>query len=158
MLKMRKYIFLVGNDGTGKSTLARMGNAQYPQFTFVERSGDVTVPAVKEIDAMTLLPPGSEAYESAALPRSVDGKAVAWVVLHAPTSLLRRRILARSEETGVPPNEWETEASLDHYGARFLAIAARFRLPVVKVFTGDDANRPLADILADIVTCACQEN
>lgn len=128
---MRGYIFVCGNDGTGKSSVVSYLNNKYTEYVSVERSCSNLDSSIKsiidQIDKMTLRYTYEE-YKD--LPDTVTVNGIEfpiyWFILDANVEAIEKRIKNRSEKT-----IWECKKSLEYFRERFRELSSYYGFPLI---------------------------
>lgn len=128
---MNGYIFVCGNDGSGKTSTVSLLNEKFSNYISVERSSPNLSKDIKsiieQVDKMTL----KYTYEKYAnLPNTVllNGYTmpIYWFILDAPVDLIEKRIQNRTDKT-----IWECKKSLEYFRERFRELSAYYGFPLI---------------------------
>lgn len=146
-----KYIILIGNDCTGKTSLVKQINKQsdnsyyaFERSTINKFSNVYHQIDFKSIDNLTLLTTISDEYCNYEFTDVIDGSQVYYIVIDADINVLLKRAEKRiGEAKGI----FESKKSLEYFRKRFLAMASYFGFPVVQ----NNGNISLEDKIEEII-------
>lgn len=133
-MKLNKIVVvLVGNDGTGKSSIANLLNSQQSDFTAIERSIDgydelkKTI-NVSQIDELTLKNTFEDRPEDITREVNINltNVKVFWMLLDAKVETIEQRIKQRPIR-----DQWETTKALHYFRYRFIELAAYYGIPII---------------------------
>ena len=136
---------IVGNDGTGKTTIVNQIN-HHSNFKAIERNSKETFGLdPKTTDRLTFISQWTPEYtftpvefviiENTSIP-------VFWIVLNCDPKISERRISGRDHR-----DIFETPKALFYYHRKYLEIAANFGLPVI-----ENGTRPVHETIQEILT------
>ena len=141
---MKAIFAIVGNDGTGKSSVCNLINTRCTDFCAIERSSMNS--AYQEInpsivDDLTFKLTFDETRNTTKFIDNVSGVPVYWIMLDCSIDKTEQRMKSRSI-TDI----WETQKSLYYYRNRYLEIAAYFGIPVI-----DTTNLSLNEVVDSVL-------
>lgn len=158
--KKRIIIVLVGNDGTGKSTITNMINDHTHndyEITCVERSGKYKDSFTQfgldpsAIDKATLFNSFEEEYDSFKILDEIklegNNISVFWIMLDADVDLILKRIEKRSVR-----DVWEKEKTLKYFKRKFTEISGYHGIPLI-----DTTNMTLEEVCEEIINLCTKE-
>ncbi len=128
---MKGFIFVCGNDGTGKSSVVAQLGEKPNGYLAIERSMKGLKPEWKEIIAQMDTATLKYTFEPRLdLAHSImyEGKEypIYWVILDAPAEVLEKRVALRLDRS-----VWETEKSFSYFRERFREIGAYYGFPLI---------------------------
>lgn len=124
-----KIVVIVGNDGSGKSSIVEVLNSQQSEFIAIERSMQSYEDLkreinVSQIDNLTLKNTFEERPKD--ITRDVTGYKVYWVLLDAKVNVIENRIKERPVK-----DKWETQKALHYFRYRFIELASYYGIPII---------------------------
>ena len=141
---MKAIFAIVGNDGTGKSSVCNLINTRCFNFCAIERSSmnhayQEIKPSI--VDDLTFKYAFDETRNETQFIENISGVPVYWIMLDCSIDKTEQRMKSRSL-----CDIWETQKSLHYYRNRYLEIAAYFGIPVI-----DTTNLTLDQVVNSIL-------
>lgn len=151
MSNLKGIFVIVGNDGTGKSSIANLINQSVEGdscYKAIERSGELATSFginPKVTDQLTFIYQWDPNYAFSPIESvTINEKTVPvyWIVLSCHPKISEKRINGRDSRC-----LFETPKALFYYHRKYLEIAANFGLPVV-----ENGTRPIEETVQEILT------